>query len=83
MSVVTGKPAGGARELTDWFWFCSEIGADDGDGSGTFEEETLGHQLCKVQTVQGQSVVEHDAPEVEGVEDGSDSAGRCLRHGGL
>lgn len=78
MNVVTGKPAEGAREVIDRLALPRKKSRRD--EVGTFEEEPLGHQLDKVQTVQRQSVVEHDGPEVEGVEDGSDPARRCLRH---
>lgn len=46
----------------------------------TFKKQTLSNQLGKVQTVQGHGVVQHDAPEVKRVEDGSDAARRRFRH---
>lgn len=44
----------------------------------TFEKQTFGDQLGEVQTVQGQDVVQHNAPEVESIEDGSDPTGCCF-----
>lgn len=46
----------------------------------TFEKQPFGDQLGKVQTVQSQNVEQHNAPEVESIEDGSDPAGHCFWH---
>lgn len=49
----------------------------------TFKEEPFGNQLCKVQTGKEQDVIQDNAPEVEGIKDGSDPAGCCFWHGCL
>lgn len=78
MMVVIGKP-GKVRKT----WLLKELVKKcnplrNKQNKITFEKQPFGDQLGKVQTVQGQDVVQHDAPEVESIEDGSDPAGRCF-----